>query len=121
MVATRTHGDVRDAADRRTLWFCKNHATRYRLHRRPAIGLGVGGMLALVPGLPAAATLCYQPPALAAVGITGLTSVLLGLTLAGFGKITASRIDDKAIWTNGCGKPFLDSLPPLVEQPNRYR
>jgi len=50
---------------------------------------------------------------LTAVGLFGLTFILLGLTLAGFGKLNALRIDQKAVLIGGCGKPFLDSLPPL--------
>jgi hypothetical protein len=107
-------------------WFCDKHASNYRRSAWVGICVFSAGVLTLALGFPLAVFLgigTNESRGLQALALiaAGLFMMVLGPAVMGLGKIRALRIDRQTVCIGGCGKPFLDSLPPMVparEVPN---
>jgi hypothetical protein len=99
-------------------WFCEKHASNYR--RSAWVGTCVfgAGVITLAIGFPLSAIIGIgtdesRELLAAALLAAALFMTVLGGILMGLWKIKALWIDRKTIQIGGCGKPFLNSLPPL--------
>jgi len=99
-------------------WFCERHASNYRRSAWVGSCAFGAGVLTLALGFPVTAVLgigtdaSRELQALAVIAAALFMTVLGGI-LMGLWKIRALRIDRKTMRIGGCGKPFLESLPPM--------